>query len=579
MVSFTYPAYLPIAILLGSGVLAFGFHAYVRPWLLSHALSRRFCCLGAQVFCRLRPEAMLGLGLFLYTGAFTTLLLLRHRAFTTFALDLGIFVQATWLLAHGKTPFVTLRGLHAFGDHSSFILLLVAPLYRIFDTPTTLFILESAAVAIGALPLYWLSRDRLPGRWLPLLVPFLYLLSPSTEYVNAFEFHPEALAMPLVLFAFYFGLKGRNVLFAVCAVLAASCKEDVALTLFAMGLFFAWRGRVRFGLTTAALALCWFVLDFLVILPYFSGANVLYASLFTSSATADPGPPVTSLPITVLRRMLQPVNLEYIVLLLVPFGGISLFGWPSLLIAAPALLINLLSARPSTHTIFYQYAAMVTPWLAVSAIEGLHRFHTAWASRIADRPPQVAHRRSLGLRWLGGLRRLPWSVSGIGLYMLLTGLLSHYCFSPSLLSLQFVHDVQTLRGDHYYRSTLRALISGSERDALVKDALNAVPPNASVAAQSIFTPHLAHREEIYQLPLPYRNTLQPDELLSIWAQPGQDSPQAVVDYILLDSERDATPMTPVHTYLVLIRLLNDPDYQLQIDQDGVRLFRRKGVDP
>ena len=45
------------------------------------------------------------------------------------AFDIGIFDQALWLLANGHEPFVTLRGLHVLGDHASYLLYLMAPLY------------------------------------------------------------------------------------------------------------------------------------------------------------------------------------------------------------------------------------------------------------------------------------------------------------------------------------------------------------------------------------------------------------------------------------------------------------------
>ena len=60
---------------------------------------------------------------------FGLLILQRHRTYGTFTFDLGIFDQGLWLLSRGETPFVTLRGLHLFGDHSSYLMLPVVPLY------------------------------------------------------------------------------------------------------------------------------------------------------------------------------------------------------------------------------------------------------------------------------------------------------------------------------------------------------------------------------------------------------------------------------------------------------------------
>ncbi len=58
-----------------------------------------------------------------------------HRGLGTSAYDFGLYEQGVWLLSRFESPFVTLMGRNLFGDHSSFILLFVVPLYW-FNTPT-----------------------------------------------------------------------------------------------------------------------------------------------------------------------------------------------------------------------------------------------------------------------------------------------------------------------------------------------------------------------------------------------------------------------------------------------------------
>ena len=55
---------------------------------------------------------------------------LRHDRFGTFGFDLGIYDQAAWLLSRARDPFVTVRGLEAFGHHVNSILFFIAPFYR-----------------------------------------------------------------------------------------------------------------------------------------------------------------------------------------------------------------------------------------------------------------------------------------------------------------------------------------------------------------------------------------------------------------------------------------------------------------
>ena len=54
-------------------------------------------------------------------------------------------------MSRGQSPFVTLMGRNLFGDHSSFILVLLIPLYWVFSSTSILFVVQSIVVAIGAL--------------------------------------------------------------------------------------------------------------------------------------------------------------------------------------------------------------------------------------------------------------------------------------------------------------------------------------------------------------------------------------------------------------------------------------------
>src|SRR4029450_4605686 len=64
--------------------------------------------------------------------------------------------QGVWLLSRFRDPFVTIRGLSLFGDHTSYILVLVAPLYWVWADPRRLLLLLQgvgpATPAVGLSP-------------------------------------------------------------------------------------------------------------------------------------------------------------------------------------------------------------------------------------------------------------------------------------------------------------------------------------------------------------------------------------------------------------------------------------------
>src|SRR6266571_4239831 len=67
----------------------------------------------------------------------------RHATYRSTSYDLGVFDQALWLLAHGKSPFVTLIGTNIFFDHFSPVLVAFVPLYWIAATPFWLILVQS----------------------------------------------------------------------------------------------------------------------------------------------------------------------------------------------------------------------------------------------------------------------------------------------------------------------------------------------------------------------------------------------------------------------------------------------------
>ncbi|MDE3230745.1 MAG: DUF2079 domain-containing protein, partial [Chloroflexota bacterium] len=128
----------------------------------------------------------------------------RHWGFHSDAFDLGNMDQAVWNTLHGHPFRFTNRGNDDFGPptrlsiHVEPIILLLAPLYLIHSGPETLLVVQSLAVALGALPLYALSLRRLPQ------FPFVgvglvvaYFISPFTMGLTLWEFHPVSLAAPL----------------------------------------------------------------------------------------------------------------------------------------------------------------------------------------------------------------------------------------------------------------------------------------------------------------------------------------------------------------------------------------------
>ena len=432
------------------------------------------------------PVAVLGASIGLYSLVFGVLTWQQQSRFATFGFDMGIFDQGIWLVSRFKEPFVTVRGLNYFGNHVNVITVLFVPFYWLGAGPHFLYLIETLALAAGAIPIWLLARDRLANGWLALGLSTAYLLNPSIQWINWWHFHPDALAVTPLLFAYWLGTKERWGWFTVAAVAALLCKEDAALALVGLGAVLAIRGHRKEGGITAAVSVVWFTLCEKVIIPHANGG----LGAFYQDFYGDLGKSVFEIawnavrhPSRILRVMTNRESQQYYKQLLGPFGYVPLAAPLVLLIALPHLTVNTISTFPNTHNIRFQYSALVTAALAIGAVEACAGLST-----------RVGFRRFL-----------------VGL-VVASALASNVSSSPSPLS-------------HNYRTGIWA--AKGPRHAVADKAVHLVPGSAGVAASYSLVPHLTHRVHIYEWPNPW--------IVGNWGIKGENPPDPKdVNYIVLD---------------------------------------------
>ncbi len=165
------------------------------------------------------PEGVLGILLALWSYEFIHLPMLRYDRFGTFGFDLGIYDQGTWLLSRAKDPFVTIRGLEFFGHHANIILLVLVPFYWLGAGPIFLLVVQVLAQASGAVAIYLLARDLLASKWAGVALAATLLLNPTYQWLTWEFFHPDAVAIGPLLFAYWAARNQRWRIFTVAAIL------------------------------------------------------------------------------------------------------------------------------------------------------------------------------------------------------------------------------------------------------------------------------------------------------------------------------------------------------------------------
>ena len=324
---------------------------------------------------------MLATAIGAYAAGFASLAVLRHHSFATGRFDLGNMTQAVWSTAHGDPLAVTnLAGEQTsrLASHVDPILLLFAPLWLVWPSPSLLLVAQAVLLALGALPVFWLARKHLGSERAALGFALAYLLYPATQWVALADFHPVALACPLLAFAFWYLDEDRLGAFATFAVLAAATKEEIPLAVAGLGAWYALaRGRRAAGAAIAVAGITLAAIEVGVVIPHFNeGETSDFYGRYDEVGGSALGILETAVtdPLTLLRAAFDARGLGYLVRMLLPLAFVPLASPLALLPAVPDLALNLLSSTRTQQSIHFHYTAPIVPVLFAAAIFASRRF-------------------------------------------------------------------------------------------------------------------------------------------------------------------------------------------------------------
>ena len=470
-----------------------------------------------------RPALVVGAGATAFAVGLGALAVRQHRAFWTGRFDLGNLTQAVWSTAHGDVLSVTgLTGLQIsrLGAHFDPIVVAFAPLWWLWPDPSLLLVCQAAAVATGAVPVYLLGKRHLASDWAAAGFALAYLLHPATQWLVLDDFHPVALATPLLLWGFWFLDASRLVPFAVVALAACLTKEQIGLVVAAMGLWYALRpeGR-RAGLGIAVAGTAISLIALVVVVPHFApGGGSPFEGRYASVGGSPTGiveKAVTD-PAAIVSAATTSRDLAYLGDLVLPLLGLPLLAPLAALTAAPELLLNLLSDTRTQTSIHFHYTAGALPGLFVAAILGAARLRRR--SALARRPEG----RAVVAATL---------VAGV-----LFGPLPLWRFVP------FGNDLGA-----------REHVVGRHA-GVAEQAIRIVPRDAVVSASNTLGAHLSERRRVLSFPV-----------------------LADAGWVVVDTQRPSyrdVAVAPVRFSAALARLNASGRFRVVFDQDGILVFQR-----
>jgi len=396
---------------LAAGMLQLVLLTLAAGYLAAWWVGRRASGLGIEASPRGAWLAVAA-GIVLYAAGLSYLSLVRHQALLTGIWDLGYYGQLTWKLSNLEVPRSSVWRDALWGNHATFILIIVAPFLWLESDPSTLLVLQSVVLALGAIPAYFLGRCVWAHPAAGAVFAGAYLLYPPLQFSNLFDFHADTFATPILLSAFAALFAGRVGWALVWASLLMLVKEDMALVSTTFGLYVAAVHHRRGGLVLASVAAASFILLIWVIIP--GWIERPYFSLFNrwTQLGASPWEIIASpvlRPGAFFSTVFHPERFGYLTLLVVPFAGLPLLAPEILAVGLPPLASNLLSNLEVQYTIRGQYTALLTPIVLAAAVVG--------GRRAAARLTGLAHPRAAVLAGLAAasvaaslaFSPLPWS--------------------------------------------------------------------------------------------------------------------------------------------------------------------------
>ena len=407
----------------------------------------------------------LSLAFFLFVCAWTVG---RFYTFSTPSFDFGIFSQMFYYMKTTGLPMTTIERdglLSHFAVHVSPIYYLLLPFYILVPHPATLQVLQAAVIASAVIPLWLLGKHHgLSGGERTLLCAVL-LLFPAFSGGTSYDIHENCFLTPLILWLFY-GIHRKNrAMIALSALLTLMVKEDAPVYVAVIGLWLLVRTGLRgknpqdliTGAALLAASVGWFCLVTAYLADFGDGVmtyryqNFLYDG---SSSLLTVIKAVLLCPMKVIQECVDGEKLRFIALTLLPLLGLPLLTrrYERYLLLIPYILVNLMPDYSYQHSIFFQYTFGSTAFLLYLTVVNLADWRIDWL-RVAALGAAAA--------------------------------VSFVCFYRYIVPKGLVYPRQAMAQHQRYEA--------------IRNTLEEIPEDASVAAGTFYASYLSQREILYDI--------------------------------------------------------------------------------
>ncbi len=383
----------------------------------------------------------------------------RYLSFSTPNFDFGIFSQMYYYLKTELIPLTTCEReklLSHFAVHLSPVYYLLLPVYFIFDSPITLQVAQAIILGSALIPLYMLMRHfKLSNKVIALMMT-AFAFYPALAGGTMYDFHENCFLLPFILWMLYFAEKEKYVPMYIFMCLTFSVKEDAAVYIAFIALYFILSGRKKtHGFAMFLSSVIYFVFAVSFLKKFGEGAMTGRFDNFITDQNlglADVIITIFKNPAYFISQCISEEKLLFILFMILPLAFLPIFSkkWSQFILVGPLILINLMSEYPYQHSIYFQY---VYGTMAV--------FFYLSVLNIADMPRNIK-------------KFLPPIAAVFSVII--------FAFSMSS-KLTYVNRLDVNREDY----------------VKIRATLDTIDEDASVLSTTFYIPYLSQRKEIYEI--------------------------------------------------------------------------------
>ncbi len=380
-----------------------------------------------------------------------------YKNYWTSCFDFGLFAQMFHYMKEIGLPFITCERdglLSHFAVHFSPIFYLLLPIYILVPSPCTLLILQAFVVASGAIPLMLICKNHKLTNWSAILFCVCYILYPCFAGSCFTYIHENNFLAPLILWFIFFAEQKKNIPTFVFAVLVLLVKEDAAVYVAVISLYFLFTQKnYKCNFSLLIISVIYFIVVTHFLKKYGDGVMTGRYSNYMYDGEDSFMTMIESLiqnPVYAVQQSFTQEKLIFILQMLLPLGFLPVITKcpKRLILLIPFLLINLMTNYQWQYNIGFQYGFGSGSLLIYLAVLNY--------SCLKD-----------GRKWL--------LISACSSVIIFFGL--------------------------YYNRTnyFETYENATEQRQTIDYALSLIPEDASVVSSTFILPNLSQRDEVYEL--------------------------------------------------------------------------------